>query len=82
MNGDRAEEWIPLAEALAFVDLFEKERRTILGIDLARITPDGKVLLPAFADFSGATAEESWADARRLLADELPEDATHATFTG
>jgi hypothetical protein len=83
MNADRAEEWIPVAEALAVVDLFEAERRTILGIDLARITSAEKLLLPACADFSRCTtAEESWAFARRLLADELPTDATHATFVG
>ncbi len=80
MNGEHAEEWIPVAEALARVEVYERERRPILSIELAQMAPDKNVLLPAFADFSGCSEEESWAFARRLLTEELPAEATHATF--
>jgi hypothetical protein len=82
MNGEHAEVWIPVAGALARVEVYERERRPILGIELAHMEPDENVLLPAFADFSGCGEEESWACARRLLTDELPAEATHATFVG
>ena len=43
-------------------------------------TKDDRVLLPALADFSGCNASESWAFARRLLANDLPAEATHVSF--
>src|ERR1700736_3603394 len=60
MNGEHAEEWIPVSEALARVELYEHERRPILGIELAQMAPDENVLLPAFGDFSGCSEEEIW----------------------
>lgn len=79
MNGDHAHEWIRVDNALAQVDAYEREGRTILGIELARMTPDEKVLLPAFADFSPLNAEETWSFARELLSARVPPDVTHVT---
>lgn len=69
-----------MTEALARVDAYEREGRAILGIELARITPEKKVLLPAFADFSHCGPDESWSFARRLLTAEVPPEATHLAF--
>ncbi len=44
------------------------------------MTPDEKILLPAFADLSTLTAEETWSFARELLTASVPPDATHVTF--
>lgn len=77
---ERAEEWVPVAEALRRVEGYEREGRAIVGLEAARITDDERILLPALADFSGLAADESWAFARRLLADDLPADATHVSF--
>jgi hypothetical protein len=74
-----SEAWFPVADALTQIDRFERDHITILGLELARITPDERVLLPAFADFSGCGEAESWAFARELVR-EIPPDATHVTF--
>jgi hypothetical protein len=76
-----SEEWIPVADAAAHVDRLEADRIPILGIELARITPDERVLLPAFADFSGCGDDETWDFARELLREHLPPDATDVNFT-
>jgi len=81
MNGEFAEEWVPVADALARIESYERERKPIDGMELARITAEERVLLPAFADFSGTNGVGSWAFARRLLAGDLPEEATHVSFT-
>ena len=79
------EEWIPLAEALATVDALERDRVEILGIELAQISSEERVLLPAFADFSLGGWTESggscWTWTRELLRDEVPTNATHVSFT-
>ena len=62
------------------MEAYEREGLAILGLEAARITGDEKVLLPAIADFSGSTADESWAFARQVLAKDLPTDATHVSF--
>jgi hypothetical protein len=80
VNGHLAEEWVPVEEALDQVEVYEHERRAIVGLEAARITKDGRVLLPALADFSGCNAGESWAFARQLLAHDLPAEATHVSF--
>jgi len=77
---ERAEEWVPVAEALRCVEVYEREARAIVGLDVARITDDERILLPALADFSRCSADESWAFARRLLTDNLPAGATHVSF--
>jgi hypothetical protein len=77
---ERAEEWVPVAEALRRVEVYEREGRAIVGLEAARITDDERILLPALADFSGCAADESWAFARGLLANDLPADATHVSF--
>jgi hypothetical protein len=71
---------VPVSEALRRVETYEREGLAILGLEAARITGDEKVLLPAIADFSGSSADESWAFARQVLADDLPTDATHVSF--
>jgi hypothetical protein len=80
VNGQRAEEWVPVEEALSRVEIYEHEGRAIIGLEAARITKDERVLLPALADFSRCNASESWAFARRLLAHDLPAEATHLSF--
>lgn len=75
-----SEEWLPVANALSEIERYERAGIRILGLELARITADERVLLPAFADFSGCgEAAESWAFARELL-HEIPTEATHVTF--
>ncbi len=81
MSGEFAEEWVPVTDALARIDSYERARQPIDGMELARITARERVLLPAFAEFSGTSDTESWAFARRLLTDELPKEATHVSFT-
>jgi len=80
VNGHLAEEWVPVEEALDRVETYEREGRAIVGLEAARITKDERVLLPALADFSGCNAGESWAFAQRLLAHDLPAEATHVSF--
>jgi hypothetical protein len=80
VNGHLAEEWVPVHEALDRVDGYEREGRAIIGLEAARITNNERVLLPALADFAGCSAAESWAFARRLLANDLPAEATHVSF--
>jgi len=80
VTSERAEQWVPIGEAFAKVDAYEREGRPILGIEIARITPDEKILLPAFADFASVAPEESWDFARELLTARVPSAATHATF--
>lgn len=75
------EEWIPVADAAVHVDRLEADRIPILGIELAQVTRGERVLLPAFADFSGCGDDESWDFARELLRDHLPPDATHVSLT-
>lgn len=79
------EEWIPLTEATATVDRLERDRVEIHGIELARITPEERVLLPAFADFATSNGAEvdgtCWTWTRALLRDEVPPEATHVSFT-
>ena len=77
---ERAEEWIPVTDALARVDCLEQEGVPVLGLELARITPDERLLLAAFADFSSTSGGESWPFARRLLREHVPPEATHVTF--
>ena len=75
-----AEEWVPLGDALERIAQYERERRPIVGIEAARITPDEKVLLDALADFSTCTTdEETWTFARRLVNEWMPPEATHVT---
>lgn len=80
------EEWIPLAEAATRVDALERDGVEILGIELARITREERVLLPAFADFTTDTGTHEvdgtcWTWTRDLLHDEVPAEATHVSFT-
>jgi hypothetical protein len=75
-----AEEWIPVPDALARVDRLQQEGVPVLGLELARITPEERVLLAAFADFTGTSDAESWPFARRLLRNDVPPEATHVTF--
>lgn len=77
---ERAEEWVPLPEALQRLEVYERGGRAILGLEAARITNDERVLLPAFADFEDCSADQSWDFARRLLAEGLPAGATHVSF--
>lgn len=76
-----AEEWVPLAAALARVDQYEAEGRSILGLEAARIAPGQRVLLDALADFSTcASGSETWAFARMLINDLTPPEATHVSI--
>ena len=75
------DEWIPVLDAPARVDLYERDGVRIVGMELAKSTPTEKVLLPAFAVFSSCGEAESWTFARDLLREHLPAAATHVTFT-
>jgi hypothetical protein len=81
VSGERAEEWVPVKEAFRRVEAYERDGRTIDGLEAARITDDERVLFPALADFTGCDGPESWAFARRLLSENLPNDATHVCFS-
>lgn len=80
-----SEDWIPLGEVAATVDALERDRVEILGIELARVTTDEHVLLPAIADFTVSSGDQvhgtCWVRARKLLRYEIPAEATHGSFT-
>jgi hypothetical protein len=72
-------EW---AEALAFVDECEARPRRILGLDLMLVDERGHTPMTStnWADLDERPIEDSWSAARELLADGIPDGATHVIF--